>query len=986
MISHLLQLFIFHINSTLKLLTSNKCNYSIGICSIAIVFTVSCTMISILSTTPILYLRLAEQETGQMDMVISALEESGGNLLNYTQVSSITHTATPRWTFDVEYFNCQPFEGDEWIYYGNTSNIHEICYLSECFDKYCEGPQASNNLYLIDSKQELNIGLGEGWELEALKENEIYIPNSMKSELNVKEGDEIYVKVPTIQLQYIIQPYIETNDTSIPDYIFLKTKIASFYSDDYGKFAGDLVGILEYKHFITLLQNSLPQHLIDFKNYFNDIDLYTAARTVVVNVPTPRSDMYMETNYDVMQAKVTEYLSQVLYDLGFHELSSTTPVLSSLSSYRYANVILGMIVQIAIIVLLSLSAILVHSLLTINIDSQAHTLRIQRTIGIRRFNVGIQILMNSIAYSIPAVVFGAILSTVIFVVASLITNVTFGIPITFLPSILGCILAILLSFAVPIISSSYPIIQTLKRGITTRPTLAVEVKIERKHTSYYSTAAILVGIFSTIFGVCSYVLLPWSLLSLRLGLMYAIFGGFVLCLLLGCVLLALNFESILERFCLYLMFFWDRAGVGISVKNLIAHKKRNQVTSLLFALSLAFILFFYSAYTTNTGTIEQTIKKLYGCDMMVSSSYTRATSNNYYLNNLARDAANLDGVAGVGYNFYSLDRYASQRLVLATTGQYIQYKETFEPILPNAFEVLFENYLSMASRSHVKSIGDMDKQAVGKLLYCSDGLYQSIIGPTIADIVNLRDGYSLLVARQLNSELKRISLLNVIALLDSSPRYILSSSPLITTQDILVSLPEYIRFTHGRISSVDQIRISDIFIRLKDPSLSSAHSIRDQLERNGIKFEIVEEEIDMLSTIENIFTFYFVFVTGVALATSFFSILSSMHANVQEQISEIAILRAIGSPRLLLIRAYLEESFVVVLSSSLLGMIVGSIVGFTMTIQMTLFTETPITYTFPTAIVVTVFICSVLFAILSTFIPLFSVLRKQPMELLRQSA
>ena len=63
------------------------------------------------------------------------------------------------------------------------------------------------------------------------------------------------------------------------------------------------------------------------------------------------------------------------------------------------------------------------------------------------------------------------------------------------------------------------------------------------------------------------------------------------------------------------------------------------------------------------------------------------------------------------------------------------------------------------------------------------------------------------------------------------------------------------------------------------------------------------------------------------MVLSFFSLISSMTANILEQTKEIAVLRAIGIKSMSMIRLYIYEAFTLVFSSCLIGMIVGILVG-----------------------------------------------------------
>jgi ABC-type antimicrobial peptide transport system permease subunit len=56
-----------------------------------------------------------------------------------------------------------------------------------------------------------------------------------------------------------------------------------------------------------------------------------------------------------------------------------------------------------------------------------------------------------------------------------------------------------------------------------------------------------------------------------------------------------------------------------------------------------------------------------------------------------------------------------------------------------------------------------------------------------------------------------------------------------------------------------------------------------------------------------------------------------MSANLYEQTKEIGVLRAIGLKKTRIILLYIYEAFILVVASSLLGIFIGTLIGFTMT-------------------------------------------------------
>jgi ABC-type lipoprotein release transport system permease subunit len=64
----------------------------------------------------------------------------------------------------------------------------------------------------------------------------------------------------------------------------------------------------------------------------------------------------------------------------------------------------------------------------------------------------------------------------------------------------------------------------------------------------------------------------------------------------------------------------------------------------------------------------------------------------------------------------------------------------------------------------------------------------------------------------------------------------------------------------------------------------------------------------------------------------FFALSSNMTANLYEQTKEVGVLRAIGITKCRVKMLYFYEAMILVLASCLLGVMVGMIVGYTMTL------------------------------------------------------
>ena len=100
------------------------------------------------------------------------------------------------------------------------------------------------------------------------------------------------------------------------------------------------------------------------------------------------------------------------------------------------------------------------------------------------------------------------------------------------------------------------------------------------------------GSVSVLFGVSIYYFLPLGLLSMNFGMILAIFFAILLGMLAGLTLLVTNMQGILEHVLVYIFFFWEAKSLRtLLFKNLGAHKQRNYLTSIIYALTLGCVIF-----------------------------------------------------------------------------------------------------------------------------------------------------------------------------------------------------------------------------------------------------------------------------------------------------------------------------------------------------------------------------------------------------------
>jgi ABC-type antimicrobial peptide transport system permease subunit len=138
-----------------------------------------------------------------------------------------------------------------------------------------------------------------------------------------------------------------------------------------------------------------------------------------------------------------------------------------------------------------------------------------------------------------------------------------------------------------------------------------------------------------------------------------------------------------------------------------------------------------------------------------------------------------------------------------------------------------------------------------------------------------------------------------------------------------------------------------------------------------------------VTTVSLILDAIFLMVIALTMVLCQFALIASMTANMLEQSKEIGVIRAMGFTKYRIYILYYYESFIIVFSSCVMGIIIGTILGWTMNLQRVLFTNLPLQFFFPYIQTALVFIISVIFSIFSTLGPAMSILKRPIAQIFR---
>ena len=763
----------------------------------------------------------------------------------------------------------------------------------------------------------------------------------------------------------------------------------------------------------TVLPFSLPYYAASSPS-----TLYEHANHVLLNLRPNRIDTYMSTNYDDIQDTVVNWASSVMYYASFPQLSISMPILTSLYGFRFFSLFLGLILSIILTILFILSTMLIYSLLMISIETRTFELGVHRMVGMTTSGIINMLLVQACSYSIPAWVIGLVISQIAAAYLCGVLEDRVEVPVSRLLTAYSILVASFLGLIIPLLAAILPIRTALSKNLHDSldtqhsKTMGVQFNIERSEDKGLNSAWLAVGTGFVVFGFLIYYLLPLSLLSFNLTLFFNLFFGLLLGLLFGLILLALNFQHMLEKvhaphatmlhvdpfappptvataqhphsssltlhllsspqLLLRLFFFWEKPQIPLLVsKNLIAHRMRNRKTSIMFALSLGFIIFITVAYAMEIASAKFRELQQNGQSVAVTSrngywDYGAVTAWETFLQQspLVDDWAwvtNRMGAQGGEYD----------STYMTNLGHAFSAVVQIYGVSANFYECTLPDFLIPSQQDESTSL------SLSEQLYTVRGAQSAVIGTNAINFYHLSGldvSSSFLLSMQRRDPASlTLARLQPMSFLDLSPRLTFTQFPTVTTQTAIVSLPTYVELSNGTYSSLRDLHYQYLIVKQasgnKDADVDALVQGLKDVGQSGASVYDSRSLGESLAKADSVMALIFDSATYVAMGLCLFSLMASMFTNIYEQSKEIAILRAMGLPAFAIIRVYTYEAFVLVLGASILGMCIGALMSTTMSAQRVLFTQLPVSVPFPWQLVVLVIVGSFVCAIVASCLP-----------------
>eukprot|EP00004_Rigifila_ramosa_P022811 TRINITY_DN6304_c0_g1_i1.p1 TRINITY_DN6304_c0_g1~~TRINITY_DN6304_c0_g1_i1.p1 ORF type:complete len:1190 (-),score=307.13 TRINITY_DN6304_c0_g1_i1:20-3532(-) len=378
--------------------------------------------------------------------------------------------------------------------------------------------------------------------------------------------------------------------------------------------AGEILGIP-----VDLPENPIP-----------GVDLETfsiAEYSLMICVQyTHRMAAYMSPQ-DELHKHLIDFTNQVSEALGIdYPAVFQLPLASSLELSYFLRLFLDQLFGAALVLLLILGILLIFSLMLSDVEEKTYEYGMLRALGMPTDTLINILLTQGSAFAIPGICFGLVVAYLTNIPATVYIASYAYVQASFQFSQKAVLVPVLIGLFVPILSNIVPIRRAL--STTLRDSLDVyhqtyndtTVKIIRLEDLGMSLQQAVIALLLVMFGFMIYYLVPLSFVLGDLVIFFGILTTVLLGMLLGLIILSQSLQAKMEEIMLRLILWGDDRKLFVLIsKNLNGHRKRNQKTSLMFTLSLAFVIFAGVMFGLQSDAIVDSLRLSTGADIVIYS-------------------------------------------------------------------------------------------------------------------------------------------------------------------------------------------------------------------------------------------------------------------------------------------------------------------------------------------------------------------------------
>jgi len=832
-----------------------------------------------------------------------------------------------------------------------------------------------------------------------------------------RKTNQIYTDEPNVGECVVLQNVAEVLNVSRGDSIQLTYQQ---YEDEF-----TIIEICEQERKFMEFENSLI--LLNLETAQSFLNRTDQINYIYGTVENPQL-VYDASNIDLTTRRLRVIGSNIQDRLDLNEYSVSMPKLEELEEGEFllmgATVIFWFIIMLSMLI----TGILINSILSTSAEERIREFGILRVVGgKKKFPIKI-VLFEGLLLGIIGSIIGIILG---FFLTEPIANIflgsyNFGLSnIDFIIQPQTILIAFTIGIFVSLGVSLIPALKTSKKDIikSITPFQTEEEGWEVKKESSVKLKSILIGVSISTIGMIIFILMPRIFTTGDFMLTASLFIGLLAAILIGLVLTSLGVIPLIQRVFLGIISPFIKKYSHIIKISLKRYRRRNTSTVVMFAISFSFIFFVTSLAEMEKDNTTLTLKFQYGADLVmindgggeIDRSITMKTIDEIRsmerISNLAialHNTIDIQRAIAAAYEFSEgtaiMDEDSTQEL-FRTIFQFYRGEERTKYIvhaadIPNKDEVeagfigINRDFVNLIERDLIiwNSPGSNFEYSFNEMLAHND---TCIISKAIADRLGVQDvGERIRLTfydPQFENDPGNITLFRVVGISGGIPGFwnFRSSSMSANGGGVMVSLENYMRMMDVKNAGDSEMIVDKAYINLKDKSEMNVQEFKDDIrtEYEDLEFTIDDSvtKIKMVADMTERQSALMEIILMFTIIISIFGLISSMYAIMMERKFEIGILRSMGLKARNVRNMFLIESMILMLSSGIMGTILGTFSAYLLETNMALMTEMPVVFSIPYETLFRVFSLSIGVGIVGMYIVLIRLSRQNIMEIFRQT-
>jgi putative ABC transport system permease protein len=631
------------------------------------------------------------------------------------------------------------------------------------------------------------------------------------------------------------------------------------------------------------------------------------------------------------------------------DFALSLPKAQAITHFEQVSGPLRAVFGIFALVALAITALLIYSLISVSVEERIREHAILRTIGAKRRHIFAMVIAESIALClmgvVPGVFAGLLFARGILALTGLAMGGQAG-SISLELSGATARFCLGAGAAVSLASALLPALRSTRwRIVDALDPMRRGQIVPSAAEGSLSRPLLIAGVALSAISGTVFFLLPNAVLSGDPSLIGGVVLGLLVVILIGFTMIAVAASPIVERVVLFFIGRFFGPSAELAGRNLGRHRRRNVTTSMMFALSVSFVLFLASLVALFSRTSLSFIERKVGSDLRISLHDPKdeeIVSDLRRIENISEiaTAVHLRGRSeeGIAYDVVASDLVGMKHLWVVPFGV-------------DGSLIRFDDDAAIVSLSMARHL-DIQKGSLINLSFRL-GSERKDLRVRVAEVESSLPGFPNFRARAGNAQ----------------------GSGLLLT-----------RATFDRMTQSAPRQAFDGFalVKTRGSGAKAAAAVRDRLAlQHRLGVECAEEEKREAVALYWATQILFAMLLGVAVTIALFGLVASMATAVLERRWEVGVLKAVGLRRGHLFRMFAAEAVTLTVSSGLLGGGMGFLLAWLFVVQAALLMEIPVAFTLPWITFAATFLVCAIAGLAASWLPTRRLLRRPVAEILR---